>query len=356
MNVNIMLKSNTVEIGCYFPDNWTYGQYEQAMAKNIISQINNKFSLQKNLFINMTWFGPQFNNEYNQVLKFKEQGIKFDNLFLLATVDPPMITSEQIQVIAAASGVSAIYQIGNFDSNYEFNFFAIVCAEKFVKYKIGDIILKDPKHLYINYNRKPRKHRVDFVKQLIKHNLIDQGIVTLGRPNVIFDKSDDNNLYLTIGEDPADYVEQGHWFNGPDEFGIPHDLFSLHNIDYWQHHFLHICGSTEFNSWDNIFVNQIEFKPLIGLRPFVINGQTTIYQWLQRNGFKTFNHYFDAELENIPEHQIHNSIIAVIKQLSNLDHSELISMYNDMLPDLLHNRRRFFEFAQEQHYKLNNLF
>ena len=42
--------------------------------------------------------------------------------------------------------------------------------------------------------------------------------------------------------------------------------------------------------------------------------------------------------------------------LVTLDKKEIIAMYNDMLPDLKHNRDRFFEFAKEQQHKMNNLF
>ena len=125
----------------------------------------------------------------------------------------------------------------------------------------------------------------------------------------------------------------------------------------WQGHFLHIVGSTEFLPWDPVFVNQIEFKPIIGLRPFVINGQTTIYKWLRKNGFRTFNHYFPGiELENCAEYEVHDSLIKVLQYLQNLSKAELLNMYRDMWPDLLNNRNRFFEFAQEQQNKILHLF
>jgi hypothetical protein len=33
-----------------------------------------------------------------------------------------------------------------------------------------------------------------------------------------------------------------------------------------------------------------------------------------------------------------------------------MSMYNDMLPDLLHNKERFYEYAIEQRHKMEHLF
>jgi hypothetical protein len=106
-----------------------------------------------------------------------------------------------------------------------------------------------------------------------------------------------------------------------------------------------------------MFITEKTWKPIIGLRPFVINGQTKIYKYLRSNGFKTFTHYFkNIELENILEYQLHNSIIDAIKFLKTLSKDEIICMYKDMLPDLTYNRQRFFEFADEQKCQMENLF
>jgi hypothetical protein len=211
--------------------------------------------------------------------------------------------------------------------------------------------------LYINYNRKPREHRVRLVKQLQQRNLDSYGIITLGRPNTVYDKDPNNQLYLSIGEDPKDYVEAGHWYDTTvqDQFGIPHDVLSLHRLDYWQQHFLNIIGATEFNVWDDIFVSESQFKPIIGLRPFLINGNVRTYQWLVDNGFRTFNRWFvDIDFENADT--VHDSICQAVAWLTTLTKDELIALYNEMLPDLRHNRARFFEFSQEQQYKINHLF
>ena len=105
-----------------------------------------------------------------------------------------------------------------------------------------------------------------------------------------------------------------------------------------------------------MFISEKTWKPVLGLRPFVINGQTKIYQYLQDNGFKTFNHYFgNIELEQVKEFEVHDSIVSVIKYLVSLDKTHLLEMYQDMLPALRHNKERFFEFAQEQKIKIDNL-
>jgi hypothetical protein len=48
--------------------------------------------------------------------------------------------------------------------------------------------------------------------------------------------------------------------------------------------------------------------------------------------------------------------MSAIKAVSDKTTQELSQMYQDMLPDLQHNRSRYFEFAKEQQYKINHLF
>ena len=162
-------------------------------------------------------------------------------------------------------------------------------------------------------------------------------------------------MYFSIGETNETYAKNNHWWTGPDEFEIPHDVLTLHRMDYWQHHFLYIIGATEFNVWDDIFVSETQFKPIIGLRPFLINGNPRTYQWLEDNGFQTFNKYFDW-IDFTNADRIHESLCQAIQYLTTLTSASILELYNQMLPDLHHNRNRFYEYADEQECKINHLF
>lgn len=343
-----------VYIGATFPSDWLWSAYEHQCINTLKQQIETKFKDDKNLLINLTWFGPQFNNgEYAKYLKVVGQ--QFDNLFLLSTVDPAMINTEQINNIVASLGNPTLYKIGNFDNEYHFNFFAPVLKRHFQTYLDEELKLVDPRYIFINYNRKPREHRVKFVRSLIEKDLKKYGIVTLGKPDVTYDKDPDNNLFFSIGEKIENYAKNNHWFLGPDPYGIPHDVLTLHRMDYWQQHFLYIIGATEYNTWDDIFVSETQFKPILGLRPFLINGNVRTYQWLEDNGFRTFNQYFDW-INFTDENQVHESLCQAIQYLATLSKNDILELYDKMLPDLRYNRNRFFEFAQEQQYKINHIF
>jgi len=342
-NKNFLPIKNVVLIGEFLPPEDNYSKYEKQLCSNIATQISNKFTNEENLLINMTWFGAQFGfNSWHDLLEFESSGKMFDNVFFLAKVDPPYLSPVELQEVKNKVKALRSFFLGNFDGIHQFNFFAPILAKNFKQYNDQDLLLNQIHHLFINYNRKPKPHRVEFVKKLVEHNLVNNGIITLGQ-------DDSNNLYFSIGESQCDYVGTTH-----DNFGIPMDYYTLHRIDLWKQSFLYINAATEFNPINDLFCQQDTFKPMLGLRPFVINGVQKTYRWLRLNGFKTFNHYWPhIDIEN---GDVHDTIIELIKFLKTQSHKDLLLMYNDMLPALWHNKFRFFEFAKEQTNKMNNIF
>jgi hypothetical protein len=335
-------------IGITFPPGMEYSAEEMACCNNIKQQIDLAFPAQQNLLINLTWFGPQFNNNtWDSLVDLKNHNIQFDNVFFLATVDPPYLNVTELQEAKNTVKALKVFYLGNFDSEYQFNFFAPIIAKKFKKYNDDQLLLTNVKYLFVNYNRKPKQHRVEFVKKLIDQDLIQLGTVTLGTDST-------NDLLLTLGEKDEDYLAWGNSKNHWGQFGVPHDMYSLHRMDIWQNTFLYINAATEFDPNNDLFCQQDTFKPMIGLRPFVINGVQRTYRWLRLQGFRTFNHYWPhIDVETGP---VHDTLIELIKHLKSLEPSEILAMYNNMLPDLRHNKDRFFEFAQEQKYKTEHLF
>lgn len=336
-------------IGTSFGINEPYGPSEHALINNIKQQIKYKFDCDRCLLINLTWFGPQFDNDnWSKMLNAGN----FDRVFLLASVDPSMLGEHEIGVIKQATNALYVYLLGNFDSPHQFNFFAPVVAEKFVKYTTSELAV-DIKKIFVCYNRKPKVHRVKLV-QLLKHNHLDQfGTITLGRDKTNIQNNGIEHDYISIGKQQEDFVSLG---NHPDnwEFDIPLDNFSLHCMDVWKTTFLYIVGSTEFNPYDDLFCQQDTFKAILGQRPYVINGVQRTYKWLRYHGFRTFNHYWKhIDVEN---GDVHTGIINVIRYLSDMKEKELTDMYQDMIPDLEYNKNRFYEFAEQQKHIINNIF
>ena len=345
-------------IGTTFPARWQYGPEEIEIFDKTARQIEDKFPNERNLLINTTWFGPQFGNgEWEKIEQLFKDNLKFDNLFLLSVIDPLYLMEKHISEMCVRFGIKKTYRIGMFDvGKYEWNFHAIVGDNLMPKYNNEDVTLKNCNKDFLCYQRKPRAWRVDFVKLLKENNLIDNGIITLGA------KTENDHDWskgrtwepITLDESHDPYRNDGQ-NNKAHYGGIPNDLVTVGSLDVWNRCFLYISSETVFDHWEPIFVNERIWKPMIGLRPYIIQGNPKTYQWLERNGFRTFNQYW-SHIDLKHSTDVLNDHVSVLKFLRDKSKEEKMSMYQDMLSDLIHNKQRFYEFSREQKHKMENIF
>ena len=346
------------KIGTTFPANWTYGPEEMEIFDKTAKQIEANFTSQSNLLINTTWFGPQFqDSDWHKIQKLFKNNAKFDNLFLLAVIDPLYLMEKDISEMTVRLGIKNIYRIGMFDnSKYEWNFHAIVGGHLMPKYKDEDVMLKHCSKDFLCYQRKPRAWRVDFANLVREHNLLDNGIITLGaKTDNDFDWSENRTWEpITLNESHEPYEKDGQ--DNPTHYGgIPNDLVTVGSLEVWNKCFLYISSETVFNHWEPVFVNERIWKPMIGLRPYIIQGNPKTYGWLEHNGFKTFNRYW-PHIDLAHSVDVLEDHISVLKFLEQKSKEEKMSMYKEMLPDLIYNRQRFYEFSREQKNKMENIF
>src|SRR6056300_309429 len=93
-------------VGTHFPLEWPYGNDELEIFNKTHEQIKNHFSNQRNLLINTTWFGSQF-----------------DNLFLLCVIDPEYLYQEDLQKIISKYKIKKVHRIGMYEGEpMEWNF------------------------------------------------------------------------------------------------------------------------------------------------------------------------------------------------------------------------------------------
>lgn len=346
------------KIGTTFPRSWQYGPEEIDIFEKTARQIEVRFPNSRNLLINTTWFGPQFDNgQWQQIERLWEKNARFDNLFLLSVIDPMYLMEKDISEMCVRFGIKDVFKIGMFnESQYAWNFHAIVGGHLMPKYDNDDITLKKYDKDFLCYQRKPRAWRVDFVKLLQENNLLDNGVVTLGAKTKNDHDWSEGRTWepITLDESHEPYKKDGQ--NNPTKYGgIPNDLVTIGSLEVWNRCFLYISSETVFNHWEPLFVNERIWKPVIGLRPFIIQGNPKTYKWLHQNGFKTFNKYW-PKVDLIHSVDVLNDHISILKYLREKSKEEKMSMYNDMLPDLIYNKQRFYEFSKEQKNKMENIF
>ena len=292
---------------------WVAGKFERHVVNTLAKQLSDRTAI-----VVPTWYDPLDVVEYINTLDV-------DQIYIGSLTDPfgPIVGFvDQIKCPVKFFGYT--------NQGIKFDFWAVVCAENFKQYTEHDLRPTQFKFLYLNYNRKPHPHRTKFVEQLEINDLVHAGCITLGNSKYSITEDDS---YATWGAN--DVV---------DSIAIPNDIYSLGRLDIWSQSFINIVSETEFTP-HSCFLSEKTFKPIIGLRPFIINGNPNIYNWLQQAGFDCFADLFpvDKIINCTNTAQAHDLIIDCLKFYQDKDWA---SIYKSIYPRLLKNKEHFNEYSR----------
>jgi hypothetical protein len=336
-----------------FPTNCPAGKLSREVIDTIVKNIEIKYPDQTNYVICTSLTDSSVVRE----------AIKLDpdNIFIVATESPWLFDWHYpIENLEFFNGITkpTIHKINYKGDEYHFDFSAIQCAKFFRKYQEDELDLKDPKYVFVNYNRKPSEHRIQLFEKLHQEGLADKGILTIS--SYVNDKGE--TVEASLNEDFNDYREWGAYDEPTtpwQDYTTPNDIYSLGRMDIWQSHFVNVVSEGRFDLNNDMFVSEKIWKPIIGMRPFMINNTHQLYDHLEKNGFDTFRDIWpipydqDEEEPWLATKEVHDYIINNLKWV---ERQNLKELYQDIRPRLLANRKRFFEHAQEQKKVLENLF
>lgn len=198
-----------------------------------------------------------------------------------------------------------------------------------------------PEKLFVTYNRRPRLHRLILIANLIKNNLIEDGISSLGtyNHNVKNLGSIDGTLTPIDCEKLSDYVSYS-----PDGVNLEvENPANTINIEHHRRSFVSLVSETLVENNVSFFSEKI-YKPLSIGHPFILVGNPHSLSRLHSLGYKTFSKYwdesYDVELDWVT--RIHK-IMSILQQLQKLSDGEKISMRQDMNSILVHNQKTFIQ-------------
>jgi len=324
----VELKSTEHSVLLYggFNPTWAAGKLEREIVDCIVNKYQTLTPQQTIFFAVTSWHEP-----YDILHEARTHN---PSLVVLFSLTDPLGPIEKI----IDQFPCPVKVVGYNNNQIDFiDFWAIACYKFFRNYCIEELIPSSPfDYVFLNYNRKPHWHRQFLVKELETNNLTDCGIITLG--NSKYNLNECNENYKDYGS--LDVVG---------DVQIPNDIYSLGKMDIWNSCFLNIVSETEYEYNENVFVSEKIYKPIIGLRPFVINGSPGIYNLLKNAGFDCFEDIFEIEklfdLKKSTLFPTHSTIINIIKKLKNENLDEL---YKQLLPRLIYNRNLFFDYAKHQ--------
>jgi len=289
--------------------------------RSYMSIINNfKRCCNQNLKIafidNTYWSGPDV----------VECASNYDHCIIFSLVDPPY-TWHYLQELLGDK--TKYILVGTDAPDIPAHFWLIYALLEFPNYSDKELLPKKMK-VFLSYNKKPHLHRINLIKCMESRGLDALGILTTENTNI----------------------------PGPET----NDEMGLGDMSIWQSHFLNISNETIFRINPELIMSEKTFKPIIGLRPFVINGSPRYYDILEEWGIDFFDDLFPIDDLRKPESSLealmnrnHNIICDIIEQLQN---QNLEFLYYSILPRLIANRNRLKEIMIKEHQRLcvNDIF
>jgi hypothetical protein len=225
---------------------------------------------------------------------------------------------------------------------------------------------------YMCYNRQPKLHRTLMVAYLMKENLLDKGLTSLGSVYTIpADEQDQfipsyRNLRTPIytEEEKAKIMpywekvkEQSPFLVDLKEEQMKHvwesswmDIFPvIHNKSYFS-----IVSSTSFDTtW--MHPDEKFWKELGQFKPFIWVGPPHSLQHLHSQGFKSFSPWIDESYDEEEDcEKRFLMIVKEVKRLCDMSLEEMHEWYHEMEDILKHNWKRILNYNPSPFFKPYN--
>jgi hypothetical protein len=303
------------------------GNVDQVIEHSIISRLQDN-----HVFINTTWL--EINDELISTFDKNKTAICYSG--------PDWENTNCIDIRKNAHTLISenfknVIHIGNTRGKFYFNFWAEFIRQNPNSFFAESYII-DPnfKKLYMCLNRKPHSHRLFLVNLLEKHNLLNDGYVSVHRKH--------NPMYLK--EQLSNRVKSAN-NSIVDDIPIDNDIVSLGDSNIWNSHFINVVTETTVHT--DVFISEKTWKPIIGLRPFLILGDFHIYGYLKELGFDTFDDLFGTWYINKNWETRAESIIDILSFYKDKD---INIIYKKIFPRLKHNRECFIDFLENNIVKI----
>lgn len=291
-------------------------QGEHSLIERLKNKILATSEYKNNLILNMTWLNCNDTDIWNW---FKQYDHNDTQIFLTAYIDGiEWFLKTELYKFISESGFKIT--IDGFGPNNWHSFL----LDSLYKYNEAELELShSPDYTYLSYNRKPRHHRENLVRQLIDNELLSNGWVTYEKgifPEI--DKLSGNTETVMP--------------TGDTRFSRPEDLRTLGDITKWKQSYCIVVSETEPS--DPWHISEKTWKPIMGLRPYLLNANAGVSKVLSNLGFYTPGQLFDCpELDNGSTDTIVNFLKELVKE------DDLYLKWCNQKEMLYHNRNRFIE-------------
>jgi hypothetical protein len=216
---------------------------------------------------------------------------------------------------------------------------------------------------FLNLNRRWRLHRPCLIGLLQALNILDKGLVSLGRSddqldwdtvfntvaNLIKEDEELHSLFVSNKESickiPDMYLDTQDLITPRDRILLP-DVAYDDTLKMYQDTYFSIASETYFFDGPGRFLSEKTFKPIAFNHPFILVSQPKSLELLRTLGYKTFHPYidesYDAETNDVTRLKL---ILKEIERLSKFNDDEVAEFIDMVKPIANHN---YYNMSQRQ--------
>jgi len=309
--------------------NWPMKQLEQQILRQVLADryTDNSHSV----IINSVWY----TGDYHQRVLAELRELKPTHIFVVAMLDPPIIRLDMFDSIDCQ-----VVGIGYYPGPGYIDYCSLFVDYFYQPVDQSILLSSDSMDLaYMCLNRKPHPHRLQLYQQLEELNLLDRGMVSMGGSPAPLRLLPDDVVGQTIAPN-----------GGTEQYGITNDIVSLGNISHWQRCFLNIVTETIWDIEPSNFLSEKTFKPILGLRPFLIYAPHGGVDCLASRGFESYvNDFKDiSDLDLTEPWAISNFLNILCSQGQNY----WTMKFHQLKEKLLYNQQQFKKYVSQQKYIL----
>lgn len=304
---------------------WPVKQFEQELLRKYLAPLES--SAQSVAVINSTWYTSEYHNEVTAWLKENPVAV----IVLVAMLDCAIVQRSWFEQFD-----SEIITVGYYHDQEPLDFWALFLDQNFNQAHTLDLCRVDRIDCaFMCLNRKPHWHRKRFYNELKKFDLLHKGLVSMGSETAVPIKDLDHPAVIDLTPN-----------SGPEQFGIPNDITTLGSIHNWQRHFLNVVTETVYGINQNHFVSEKIYKPILGMRPFLVYDTDSASKWLGDRGFETYTTDFSdiTDLDLTIADNIAPFLVVLSEQQPVYWRKKLI----DLNQKIIYNKQNFYKYVDKQ--------
>lgn len=310
---------------------WGWKQFEREITDHMLTRISQDSS--RTVLINSVWYTKEVDLEVRTWL----QQNAWDQIVLVAMLDAAIPRREHYSEFQRP-----VYALGYYPGANALDLCAIYLDQTLDLSKYGNLL--NPAVIdtaFMCLNRKPHWHRRKLYRQLESFDLLSSGLVSMGH--------DSGSPVRTLSNDVGSDIVAPN--SEIDHYGIPNNVCDLGSPENWRRCFFNVVTETFWDINHNYFVSEKIYKPVLGMRPFVVYDPDGGSQWLQDRGFETY----ERDFLDISDHDPANpdQLVLFLRDLSAQTPEYFKNKFSQLIPKLQHNFDNFVRYVQQQKQKIS---